>query len=70
MDELLVKCFSFGLTCFFVGRLGHWPRDAASVVLLVQIAQKGGVSEVDGAVVFEPTAELESGPVELIGELR
>ena len=51
-----------------VGRLWHWSRDAAGVVLLVEVVDERAAGDVEGFFPAQPAAELDGGPVELTGQ--
>jgi hypothetical protein len=61
---------AFGDPFFLVGRFWHGPWDAACIVVFVEVTDQGAIRNVEGALLLEPTAKFDGGPMKLASEGR
>ena len=61
--ELRKKPFSLFVPCLFVGRLWNRPGDASGIIVLMEIANQGSITDLKVLFGFEPAAQTYNGPV-------
>ena len=66
-QELRCKLGSLLLPNLLVGRFGNRTRYPAGVIMLMKVAQKCSVADLQISLLFEPTAQTYRGPVVPIG---